>query len=176
MLPEISQYLDTLDDLRAQVGGIIKDVPAEGLNWRPPLPADAAADADGTNSLAVLAVHVAGSEHFWFAETIGMAPATRVREAEFSYVATSPEDALERLGAVAIETHAVFSKLTAADLDSSFMKDDHAIGVRWVIHHVLYHYSLHIGHMQLTYQLWNKGKATNSPRWYHRLARKAPHA
>jgi hypothetical protein len=172
MLPEISQYLDTLDDLRAQVGGIIKDVPADGLNWRPPLPAD----ADGTNSLAVLAVHVAGSEHFWFAENIGQAPPTRKRDAEFSYVASSPADALERLGVVAIETHDVLSKLTAPELDSSFMKDDHAVGVRWVIHHVIYHYSLHIGHMQLTYQLWNKGKASNSPRWYHRLARKAPHA
>jgi hypothetical protein len=172
MIPEITQYIDTLDDLRAQVGGIIKDVPADGLNWRPPLPAG----ADGTNSLAVLAVHVAGSEHFWFAENIGRAPATRVRDAEFSYVATSPEDALERLAAVAVETQGVLSKLTAEELDGSFMRDDHAVGVRWAIHHVIYHYSLHIGHMQLTYQLWNKGKASNSPRWYHRLARKGPEA
>jgi len=67
MLPEIEQYLHTLDDLRNQVAAIIRDLPADGLNWRPSLPVG----ADPTNSLAVLAVHVAGAEHFWIAECIG---------------------------------------------------------------------------------------------------------
>jgi hypothetical protein len=49
------------------------------------------------------------------------------------------------------------------------MKDDHAVTARWAIHHIIYHSGLHIGHMQLTYQLWNKGKAANSPRWFDRL-------
>jgi hypothetical protein len=172
MIPEVQQYLDTLEDLRAQVGGMIKDVPVEGLNWRPSLPAG----ADGTNSLAVLAVHVAGSEHFWIAETLGQQPATRIRDLEFKYVATSDEDALKRLSAVAEETNGILGILDEAAINGTFMKDDHAVSVRWAIQHVIYHYALHIGHMQLTYQLWNKGMASNSPRWYDRLKRKAPHA
>lgn len=171
MNSEIEQHLQTLNDLRAQVGGLIKDVPVEGLNWRPPLPAG----ADGTNSLAVLAVHTAGAEHFWIAENIGRHPTTRVRELEFSYIATSADEALERLAREADLTRQVLSSLSEADLESSFMKDDHAISVRWAIHHVIFHYSLHIGHMQLTYQLWNNGKASDSPRWYDRLPA-GPHA
>ncbi len=165
MFPEIEQHLRTLDDLRSQVGGMVRDLPAEGLNWRPSLPAG----ADPTNSLAVLAVHVAGAEHFWIAECVGAYPHTRVRDEEFTYVAKSSEEPLARLSKVGEETHAVLEKLTAEQLESSFMKDDMAIPVRWAIHHVIFHSSLHIGHMQLTYQLWNNGKATTSPRWFERL-------
>lgn len=165
MFAEIQQYLASLEDLRAQVGGIIKDVPPEGLNWRPSLPAG----ADPTNSLAVLAVHVAGAERFWIAECIGRYPQTRDRDAEFRYIATSAEEPLARLRRVGEETQEVLGALKPEQLDDSFMKDDHAVAVRWAIHHVIYHYSLHIGHMQLTYQLWNKGKATSSPRWFDRL-------
>jgi hypothetical protein len=170
MLPEIRQYLATLDDLRNQVAAIIKDVPEGGLNWRPPLPPE----ADPTNSLAVLAVHVAGAEHFWIAEGIGGYPATRVRDLEFSYVAKTPEDALARLARTGEETHAVLEKLEAAQLDGSFMRDDHAVPVRWAINHVIYHGGLHIGHMQLTYQLWAQGMATMGVRWYERLAKSVP--
>ena len=168
MLPEIRQYIASLDDLRSQVAGIIRYLPPEGLNRRPTLPAG----ADPTNSLAVLAVHVAGAEHFWIAECIGRYPPTRDRDAEFRYVATSAEEPLARLRNVGEETHAVLEKLTAEELESSFMKDDHAVPVRWAIHHIIYHSGLHIGHMQLTYQLWADGKATSSPRWFDRLPKK----
>ena len=168
MLPEIRQYIASLDDLRSQVAGIIRDLPPEGLNWRPTLPPG----ADPTNSLAALAVHVAGAEHFWIAECIGRYPPTRDRDAEFRYVATSAEEPLARLRKVGEETQAVLEKLTAEELESSFMKDDHAVPVRWAIHHIIYHSGLHIGHMQLTYQLWADGKATSSPRWFDRLPKK----
>lgn len=155
MLPEIKQYLADLDDLRGQVATMIKDLPAEALNWRPALPAG----ADPTNSLAVLAVHIAGSEHFWISECIGQQPPTRVRAEEFAYEATSPADALTRLEKSAAETQAVLSGLSAEQLEGTFLRDDHPVSVRWAIVHTIKHISLHIGHMQLTYQLWNNGKA-----------------
>jgi hypothetical protein len=45
--------------------------------------------------------------------------------------------------------------------------------VRWGILHVIDHTSLHLGHMQITYQLWNEGKSKPSPRWFERLPSKA---
>lgn len=168
MLAEIKTYLETLEELRSQVGNMIKDLPPEGLNWRPSLPAG----ADGTNSLAVLAVHVAGAEHGWIAETLGDFPKTRIRDGEFKYVAKNPKEALERLATAGRETESVLSKITAEQLDGTIKKDDRDISVRWIIHHINYHYSLHIGHMQLTYQLWNKGMAATSPRWFDRLPKK----
>jgi uncharacterized damage-inducible protein DinB len=147
---------------------MVKDLPPGGLNWRPSLPDG----ADPTNSLGVLAVHVAGSEHGWIAETVGAYPKTRIRENEFKYVATSANEALEPLAAVAKETENVLNKITAEQLDGTVEKDGKALPLRWVIHHLIYHYALHIGHMQLTYQLWNKGMATTSPRWFDRVPKK----
>jgi uncharacterized damage-inducible protein DinB len=169
MIPEIKAYLETLDELRSQVANMIKDLPPGGLSWRPSLPAG----ADGTNSLAVLAVHVAGSEHGWIAETLGGFPQTRVREAEFMYVADSPKEGLDRLAKVAEATSSILGNYTAEQLEGTVAKEGRNVPIRWIIHHVIYHYSLHIGHMQLTYQLWNKGMAATSPRWFDRIPKSA---
>jgi hypothetical protein len=160
MLPEVDHYLRALAHQRGQVAAFLESVPVEGLNWRPPL----LSGADATNSLAVLAVHVAGSEHGWIAESIDGQPHTRQRAEEFAFVATDAAEPLQRLTAVAAETKTALENLTADQLSGSFSKDDHQVDLRWAILHVIQHYSLHIGHMELTYQLWNQGKAFQSNR------------
>ena len=87
MLSEIENYLQRIEDLRGQVGELIPDLPEEALNWRP-----LERDEDHiTNSLAVLAAHVAGAEHFWIGEVVGDYPPTRDRDAEFVTKAESPD-------------------------------------------------------------------------------------
>ena len=63
----------------------------------------------------------------------------------------------------------VFSTLTAADLDDARETDGRMVCVRWGILHVIDHTSLHLGHSQITYQLWMGGKSKPSPRWFERL-------
>jgi hypothetical protein len=46
---------------------------------------------------------------------------------------------------------------------------DRVIPVRWCILHVIDHTALHLGHMQLTYQLWMGGQPGPSPRWFERV-------
>lgn len=77
MLTERQNYLQRIENLRGQIGDLIAAVPAEALNWRPV----EGGDDHVTNSLAVLATHVAGAEHFWIAEVIGQRPPTRDRAA-----------------------------------------------------------------------------------------------
>jgi hypothetical protein len=103
------------------------------------------------------------------AETLAGYPKSRVREDEFKYVAKSASKALEPLAAVAKETEEILSKLTVDQLDGAIEKDGKNLPLRWIIHHVIYHYALHVGHMQLTYQLWNRGMAAKSPRWFDRI-------
>ena len=71
--PVLDHTLHMIEDLRGQVRDLIADLPAEALNWLP-LPE---AEDHSMNSLAVMAAHVAGAEHFWIAEVIGGYPATR---------------------------------------------------------------------------------------------------
>ena len=165
MISELDNYLNRLDDLHGQVSNLLADLPVEALNWRP------IEDKDDhiTNSLAVLATHLAGAEHFWIAEVIGGRPATRDRDAEFVTVATSTAELLQLLEKVSLETREVLSTLSESDLNGTRQIKDRTVSVRWGILHVIDHTSLHLGHMQMTYQLWTGGKAVHSPLWTERL-------
>jgi uncharacterized damage-inducible protein DinB len=165
MLPELEHYLHLIADLRSQVRVLIADLPADALNWRP-LPG---VDDHAMNSLAVLAAHVAGAEHFWIAEVVGGYPVTRERPTEFATLVDGPSALLERLDTVGRETDEVFAGLTAADLDGTREVRGKTVTVRWGILHVVDHTALHLGHMQITYQLWMHGAAASSPRWFDRL-------
>ena len=154
MLPEIDQYLTRIEELHIQIADIIRSLSAEALNWRP---IEGTGD-NATNSLAVLVVHVAGAQHLWIGEVVGKMPATRDRNAEFAYVADSAAGPLALLDQVGVETRQVLSALSATDLDGSRQVRDETIPVRWSIIHIIDHAALHLGHMQLTYQLWNHAR------------------
>ena len=165
MISELDNYLDRIEDLHKQVSGLVADLPAEALNWRP----IEGKDDHATNSLAVLAAHVAGAEHFWIAEVVGGRPETRDRDAEFATVAASTTEIIQRLETVAQETREVFSTLSESDLNGTRQVKGRTVPVRWCILHVIDHTSLHLGHMQITYQLWTGGKSIPSPFWFDRL-------
>jgi uncharacterized damage-inducible protein DinB len=164
MPSELESYLERIEDLRGQVRALVSDLPGEALNWRP-LPAE----VGEVNSPAVLAAHVAGSEHFWIAEVIGQGPATRNRDAEFLTMAVDAGELVGLLDEVGAETRHVLAALTADDLDGVRTVRGHDVPVRWCILHVVDHTALHLGHMQLTVQLWNGGQGVESPFWYERL-------
>ena len=165
MIPELYSYLQMIADLRGQVRGLIADLPVEALNWRP----IEDVEDHATNSLAALAAHVAGAEHYWIGEVVGGRPPTRDRDAEFATEATSAADLVRVLDKVGVETKAVFLTLTAAQLASERQAQGRTVPVRWCILHVIDHTALHLGHMQLTYQLWKSGQSGLSPRWFERL-------
>lgn len=165
MLAEIASYLDLMDDLRGQVGDLVTDLPAAALNWRP----IEGPEEHMTNSLAVMVSHVAGAEHFWIAEVIGGWPATRHRDSEFETVTESAAPLLDKLKKTGDESRQVLASLTKADLAATRQAWGRTVSVRWAILHVIDHTALHLGHMQITYQLWQGGQGYDSPRWFQRL-------
>ncbi len=169
MLSELENYLQRIEDLRSQVGKLLTDLPGEVLSWRPLGGPIEGTDEHATNSLAILATHIAGAEHFWIGEVIGGQPPTRDRDAEFASQASDPAELVSLLEAVGAETRQVFAGLTSADLDSTREARGRTIPVRWCLLHVIDHTALHLGHMQLTYQLWMGGRSKPSPLWFERL-------
>jgi uncharacterized damage-inducible protein DinB len=151
---EITSYLEWIEEVRGQVREMVANLPAEALNWRP-------VEGEGdhaTNSLAVLAAHVAGSEHYWIYEVVGQGPGTRDRPAEFVTVAGEAAELVARLARTGEETREVMRVLTADSLEETRSVGDRTFSVRWCILHVIEHTALHLGHMQLTYQLWRDGR------------------
>ena len=165
MLPEAAAYLERIEDLRVEVGKILQAVPPEALNWRPV----EGGDEHVMNSIAVLARHVAGAEHFWIGEVIGGLPPTRNRAAEFETVAEKTAVLQQILAEVAAETRTVLETITAETLAATRRARDRDVPVRWSILHVIDHTSIHLGHMQITAQLWQAGQAIDQPRWFQRL-------
>jgi uncharacterized damage-inducible protein DinB len=149
----LKNYLHRIEDLRRQISDLIAGLPAEALNWRP----IESVEGPAINSLAVLAAHVAGAEHFWIAEVVGGRPPTRNRAAEFATQAPGAE------------TREVLSALSEIDLEGAREVEGRAVPVRWGILHVIDHTALHLGHMQITYQLWMGGRGKPSPFWFERL-------
>ncbi|PKO22449.1 MAG: hypothetical protein CVU38_09500 [Chloroflexi bacterium HGW-Chloroflexi-1] len=70
---------------------------------------------------------------------------------------------------VAAETAEVLSSLSEGGLNGVRVARGRQVTVRWGILHVIEHTALHLGHMQITYQLWMGGKGGPSPLWYERL-------
>jgi uncharacterized damage-inducible protein DinB len=165
MVSELTNYSERIEDLHRQVSGVIAALPAQALNWRPL----EAREEHATNSLAVLAAHIAGAEHYWMGEVVGRGERTRVREAEFTTVAKGPAELIGLLEKAAQQTRQVFSTLSDTNMNDPRQADGRTMPVRWCILHVIDHTALHLGHMQITYQLWSGGKSIYSPLWIERL-------
>ena len=163
MLTELQNYLQRLEDLRGQIKNLITTVTPEQLNLRP-----LQTDPEQTNTLAVLVAHVCGAEHFWISEILGGTPPTRDRAAEFSTHATSQNELFQLLQQTSEETRAVLSALSLEELELSRLVEDKEVPVRWALLHVVDHTALHLGHMQMTYQLLT-GSTVQAPLWAQRI-------
>jgi len=171
MLTELDNYLQRIEDLRRQIDELIAGLPAPALNWRP----TERVEDHATNSLAVLVAHSVGAEHFWIAEVIGGRTHTRNRAAEFATQAADAGELRRLLETTGAETREILSSLTPADLDGAREVEGRSVPVRWSILHVIDHTALHLGHMQITYQLWMSGLSKPSPHWVDRLPSEAAH-
>ncbi len=156
MNPELQHYLAMLDDLRREVIATLAGLEADGLNWRPI--ESGGADDHVTNSLSVMAAHVAGAERHWIGEMVGRQPATRHRPDEFQMVAAGSHSLVAALTAAGENSRQVLVLLEPDAIDGERQIHGHTFTVRWCILHAIEHTALHLGHMQLTRQLWNHHK------------------
>lgn len=149
MLPEIAEYLKSLETRRKKVWETLANAPPEAWNWTP--------TKDETNSLYVLATHCIGSEHGWIFEILGNGARTRNRPAEFVARGDALDELRARYEQVGNETREVMSALTEDALLTTRHRESHGeVTVRWIILHVIEHCSEHLGQMELTRQLWEQ--------------------
>jgi uncharacterized damage-inducible protein DinB len=154
MIKEIEGYSAILDDLRGQVKKGVEGLAPEALDWRP-LPGEGDLS---TNSLGAIATHLAGSETFWMKEIIAGQSVHRDREAEFAAKGTSVTQLLAGLDAAGRAAKEVLTALPPSRLDEERKFRDRKVTVRWAILHVIEHTATHLGHIQLTRQLWTNLK------------------
>jgi uncharacterized damage-inducible protein DinB len=149
MESEIQSYIAEFRSLRGEIQKSIQGLSDEAANWRP-LPKD-------TNSIYALITHLAGAQSNWIKRVIAGIPVQRDREAEFKS-AGSLSEAVKNWEAVDREAEEILLKLSpeqlgeTRDVSGPFGR----VTVRWCILHQIRHYAMHLGHIQLTQQLWNE--------------------
>ncbi len=150
MIKEIQGHLTTINELQDQMKNLLDGLPQEALDWRP-------IEGEGelaTNSLGVIVTHLAGSGTYLIKEVIGRQPVHRDREAEFVTPGVNASTLKARLDAAAKIGEEFLSPLTAGQMEEDRKYRDRTAKVRWIILHVIEHTAQHLGHMQLTRQLW----------------------
>jgi hypothetical protein len=142
-------YLERLQDLHHDFIATFEDLPAEALDWVP--------GAD-MNSFCVLVVHTTGSTRWWLGIALGDPP-DRNRDLEFQAKGLSAAELKARFATLEDYTRGALERFSLADLAESHpvpnRGGDH-VSSAWALLHALKHSGLHLGHAQITRQLWER--------------------
>ena len=146
-----ADYLNKLQAMHAELGLALEGLPQSALDWVP---------AEGANSLAVIAVHTAGSERFWIGDCVAGEPSGRDRDAEFRTGGLAAKVLQARLDTSLSFVGQVLERLEPDDLLAMrTLRDGSQATVGWILAHVLSHTAIHVGHAQVTRQWWEKSQA-----------------
>ncbi len=146
MEPIFADYLERLQGLHKDFIAAFDGLPAEALDWVP---------GTDMNSLCVLVVHTAGATRF----LIGVAlddVQFRDRAAEFRAHGLSANELKAHFAAVDDYARDALERATVADmaLVRTMPNRNMQVTVAWALLHALEHVGLHLGHAQITRQLW----------------------
>jgi len=148
---EVRDYLVELGFLRGQIRDAIKGLDDKGVNWHPL--------SEQANSIYAIISHLTGSESFWVRGVIGKQAIERDRDAEFR-ASGQLSELLQRWEQVGRATETALGELTSSELAEPRTVPVFPGGgpatVRWCIAHIIGHYGIHVGHIQVTRQLWDQ--------------------
>ena len=139
-------YLGLLEGLQRRLHTDVRDLPAEAMDWSP---------GPEMNSVAVLLAHITGV----LQEGIDIAldaPPRRVRAQEFQTRGMVSAAMLRGLDAVIDDARGALPRLGLADLEQARQDEDGPVTCGWALLHALEHAYLHLGHLQLTCQMWRQ--------------------
>ncbi|HBY07419.1 MAG TPA: hypothetical protein DEH22_06405 [Chloroflexi bacterium] len=155
MHPIFEDYLHRLTDLHAEILSAIESLPPEALDWTP-----LRETSGDLNSISVLVTHLCGAERYWIGDVACGDPSGRVRADEFEVQGLSTEVLAHKIETATAYACAALENLSLAELEveKSRLRNGRAVSAGWALLHALEHTAIHLGHIQITRQLWNEHK------------------
>lgn len=149
MIPFYSDLLNRFHELHADIEKALEPLPQDAMGWQP---------EPDMNSISVLIVHLTGAERFLVGDIVMGESSNRDREAEFHVAGLDKNELLGRLTEAEAYLKAAFEKMKLSDLETSRIHPRHGrqVSVAWALLHSLEHTGNHLGHIQLTAQLWQQ--------------------
>lgn len=152
-------YLDRLTSLHNDYKKAISGLSIDALDWVP-----------GTemNSLCVMVVHMTAVERYLLGDMAAHINSNRVRASEFQAKGWDEAALIKRMDDTLSFVRDTVTNFTVEDL--SAVREVPAGGskpatpletltVGWALEHALSHTALHLGHAQITRQLWDQRKS-----------------
>ena len=152
MDPEVQELSTALDNLKKRARAAVERLGDSGVKWSPGIP--------DTNSAAQLLTHMFGAESSSIQQYVGGTPVARNRDEEFSKPVSTVKDLLALIERVDAGTKTVMAKQSAQSLGKQVPTRQAGVtrSARDTILGVLTHQSEHMGHIELTEQLWKAQK------------------
>lgn len=153
----LQRFDDLIEDFKVAIGGLTPDA----LDWVP----EVANYNSPMNSLCVLVVHVCGAARYWGGDVAVGEISNRSRDAEFEAKDYTEQELANLLDDTLAYFRKSLAKLTVDDLARSCPAPGRTIrpnstqlreyNLGWSLLHALEHTALHLGHAEITRQLWD---------------------
>ena len=126
-------------------------LPLKALDW---------VSGPDMNSISVMIFHLTGAERYWIGDIAAQESSNRDREAEFKVHDVTMDVLKKRLDDNLVYARTALEKFTLQDLETLRVvpRDGSKVTVAWALLHALEHMTLHLGHIQITRQLWEQKK------------------
>ncbi len=150
----IEEYLKILQTCHDDILKTIAGLPPAALDWIP---------GPETNSINVLIFHVTGSERYWIGDVAMQESSNRDREAEFKVRDLGVEVLKKRLDDSLAYARTALDRLTFEDLEkpraTHGARGERTVTVAYALLHTIDHAAQHLGHIQITSQLWKQANS-----------------
>jgi hypothetical protein len=149
MQPAFNDLYERLADLHKDMEAAVEGLPMEAIDWAP---------GPEMNSLGVLIAHTLGAEHYLLGAIVGQDPSARDRDAEFRATGVDAVTLQGHIREALAYCRDVIDGLSMADLDRTclWLRDGKGRSVAFCLLRGIDHAALHLGHMQITHQLWEQ--------------------
>ncbi len=148
-------YMNSLDTLHRDFQKTIEDLSVAALDWVP---------GREMNSLCVLVVHTMGATRYWAGDIAAGIPSNRNRSAEFEAHGLDEPALKNRMDETLAFVQSIVDKLSLEDLEHTVPISANHPGRTFTIGnalvHALEHTAQHLGHAQITRQLWDHNYGT----------------
>jgi uncharacterized damage-inducible protein DinB len=145
----LEEIMTRFADLHKDIAAAIQGLPQEALDWVP---------GPELNSLGVIIAHTLGAERYLLCDLAAGVRLPRDRDSEFASKGQSAVALVEQMAQSRAAMRAVLAKLSVEDLEDPriTLRDGRKTTVGWAVLYAVNHTALHLGHVQITRQLWER--------------------
>lgn len=142
-------FVERLQELFAGYNVALAGLSTEALDWSP---------GAQMNSLTVLVTHIVAATRYMVGDVVAGEPSGRNREAEFRATGGNEAELRQKLAEVLTYSQQVIARLTPEELARECFSPFHNrhFTVAWSLFRAVDHAAEHMGHAQLTRQLWEQ--------------------